>query len=100
MFRRKRCQGLNGIVADGKQRYASCFEVPHNPLQLDELRFAKGSPASTAIESNEGPVPLAGRVEINDRVRLIGQNDVGEPLSNLGSLLTQVFCHNGPPSRA
>jgi hypothetical protein len=45
-------QDVDGVVADREQRYTTRRQVRSDPLQLDELRLAEGSPFRAAIEHN------------------------------------------------
>jgi hypothetical protein len=56
------------------------LEVRQAFLQLDELRFAVGSPAGTAVKDHQGAATVPSLVEIDVSAVLVGQDDVGKAL--------------------
>jgi len=60
-------------------------EIGDALLQLDELRFAVGSPPRAAVEDNQGRASGAGGVEVDDAPALIRKADVGEAIAQAGA---------------
>jgi len=56
------------------------LEVRQAFLQLDELRFAVGSPPGTAVEDHQGAPTVPNLVEIDVSAVLVRQDDVGKAL--------------------
>jgi hypothetical protein len=83
-------QHIDGIVADGKNRDVLAREVGQAALQLDELRFAEGSPAGAAMEHHQGAATGAGLVQIDALAMLVRYNDVGEAFPNGRADLVEV----------
>jgi len=79
---RKGGEGLDRIVADREQRDASRFQLPGNPLQLDELRLAERSPPGAAVEHHDRGTAGPGAVEIDRFAGLVRQADIGEPCAD------------------
>jgi hypothetical protein len=51
-------------------------------LQLDELRFAEGSPPGTAVKDHQRTPTIASLMQIDALTVLVGQDDVREALPN------------------
>jgi hypothetical protein len=70
------------------------LKIRQTLLQLDELRFAEGSPPGTAMKHDQSTPPVAGLVQIDTLAVLIWQDDVREALpnrrANLGEVDTKV----------
>lgn len=77
-------QRLDRVVADGEGGVAVGRQLGLDLLQLDELRFAEGSPLGAAVEHDHGPPAGPRRVEVDVPARLVRQPDVRETLADLG----------------
>ena len=75
-------QHIHSIVADGKRDNAVTLEVRQALLQLDELRFAVGSPPGAAVEDHQGTPTVPNLVQIDVPAVLVRQDDVREALPN------------------
>jgi hypothetical protein len=82
LFGGKSGQHVHGVVADGKRHDVVTLKVWQTLLQLHELRFAKGSPCSTAVKDDQGPPTVTDLVQVNALTVLIRQDDVREALPN------------------
>jgi hypothetical protein len=59
---REALQDLDRVIADREERDAVLRERARDPLQLDELRLAEGSPLRAAVEENQRPFSPARSV--------------------------------------
>ena len=82
LFGSKRSQYVHGIVADGKGDDVVALKVRQALLQLDELRFAVGSPPGSAMKDHQGTPAVPSPVQIDVPAMLVRQDDVGEALPN------------------
>jgi hypothetical protein len=62
---------VHSIVADGEDRDVLAREVGEAVLQLDELRFAEGSPAGAAMEHHQGTATSSDLVQIDGLAMLV-----------------------------
>lgn len=69
------------IVADADQPDPAALELAFDLLQLNELRFAVGSPGGAAVEDDERSAPGAPLVEPDQLALGIWQLEVGEDLA-------------------
>jgi hypothetical protein len=91
VLRGERREHIDRIVAYGEERNALLAERRGDLLQLNELRFAIGSPPRAAIEDDERRPAGAGGVEIHNGAGLIRETDLREPLAYLGALAAVLF---------
>jgi len=82
LFGSKRGQYVDCIVADGKRDNAVTLEVGQAFLQLDELRFAVGSPPGTAMEYHQCALTVPRLVQFDLPAVLVRQDDVRKALPN------------------
>src|SRR5262249_40087036 len=66
------------------------LKVRQTLLQLDELRFAKGSPPGTAVKDHQGMPTVAGLVQIDLLAVLVWQDNIREAFPNRRSNLGKV----------
>jgi hypothetical protein len=59
-------------------------------LQLDELRFAEGSPPGAAVKDHQCTPTMAGLVEIDALTMLVRQHDIRKALSHRRANLGEV----------
>ena len=72
------------------------LEVGETALQLDELRLAKGSPAGTAMEDNQGAPVSSGLVQMDRMAMLVWQHNIRETRANSRTNVAEVdaeICH-------
>jgi len=86
----KGSQYVHGIVADGKGHDIMALKIRQTLLQLDELRFAEGSPPGTAVKHDQGTPTVADLVQIDVLAVLVWQDDVREALPNRRANLGEV----------
>jgi hypothetical protein len=71
---------LLGVVTNSDQPYPAAINLPVDLLQLNELRFAIGSPAGASVEDNEGAPALSPVVQTNRIAVHIGKLEVRKQL--------------------
>ena len=73
------------------------FEIRQAALQLHELRLAKGSPASAAVENHQGATSASRLVEIDRGPVLVREDHVREAFSygrpDLAEINTKIRDH-------
>jgi hypothetical protein len=66
------------------------LKVRQTLLQLDELRFAEGSPPGTAVKDHQGTPTVADLVQIDLLTVLVWQDNVREAFRNRRANLGEV----------
>ena len=75
-------QHLRRVVADSDQADAAAVELSLDLLQLNELRFAVGSPGRTAVEDHQGTPPATPAMQPDQNSVGVGKLELGKRLAN------------------
>jgi hypothetical protein len=83
-------QHVHRIVTDGKYGNLVARKVRQAPLQLDELRLAKGSPAGATVKHHQCWSPVSSLMQRYHRAVLVWQHHVREAFSYSRTNLAEV----------
>ncbi|HEV2010857.1 MAG TPA: hypothetical protein VGS17_07515 [Candidatus Limnocylindria bacterium] len=70
------------VIADRKERDAGGIERAGDPLQLDQLRLAIGSPPRAAVEHDDRTTFPACVVQVHEGAVLVGETDIGKGIAD------------------
>ncbi len=88
-------QVRGAVVADREDGVAGAVQSRKDPLQLDQLRLAVGSPNRAAMQDHDRATHVPALVQIDQLTALVGQPDVRERLADLRPAITvvELACH-------